>query len=63
MGIIKPSTRNFFAEARKTPGYSLFDFLHGYIYGRWVHLYIAIGTGRHNAVFTQGGRARPRSPH
>ncbi len=47
MGIIKPSTREFFAEARKTPDYSLFDFLHGYIYGRWTHLYIAIGTGRH----------------
>ena len=47
MGIIKPSTREFIAEARKTPNYSLFDFVHGYIYGRWVHLYIAIGTGRH----------------
>lgn len=47
MGILKPSTREFIAEARKTPNYSLFDFLHGYIYGRWTHLYIAIGTGRH----------------
>jgi NAD-dependent dihydropyrimidine dehydrogenase PreA subunit len=47
MGILKPSTREFIAEARKTPNYSLLDFLHGYIYGRWTHLYIAIGTGRH----------------
>ncbi|GAB4559158.1 MAG: hypothetical protein Fur0016_22940 [Anaerolineales bacterium] len=47
MGILKPSTREFIAEARKTPNYSLFDFLHGYLYGRWTHLYIAIGTGRH----------------
>lgn len=47
MSILKPSTRKFIAEARKTPNYSLFDFLHGYIYGRWVHLYIAIGTGQH----------------
>ncbi len=51
MGIksffINQSTAQFWAEARKTPQYSLFDFLHGYIYGRWTHLYIAIGTGRH----------------
>ena len=47
MGIIKPSTREFFAEWRKAPDYSFFDMLHGYIYGRWTHLYIAIGTGRH----------------
>ncbi len=47
MEILKPSTRAFIAEARKTPNYSLFDFLHGYLYGRWTHLYIAIGTGRH----------------
>lgn len=47
MGLIKLSTRKFFAEARKTPNFSFFDFLHGYIYGRWTHLYIAIGTGQH----------------
>ena len=37
-------------EARATKGYSWFDFLHGYVYGRWTHLYIAIGTGRHPLV-------------
>ncbi|PWH17176.1 MAG: 4Fe-4S ferredoxin [Anaerolineae bacterium] len=47
MKLIQPSTLRFITEARQTPGYSLFDFLHGYIYGRWTHLYIAIGTGRH----------------
>jgi NAD-dependent dihydropyrimidine dehydrogenase PreA subunit len=47
MGLFKRSTREFFAEARKTPNYSFFDFLHGYVYGRWTHLYIAIGTGQH----------------
>jgi len=51
MGIkswfVKPSTAAFFKEARAIPGFSLFDMLHGYGYGRWVHLYIAIGTGRH----------------
>ncbi len=47
--ITKPSTRALIEEARKTPGYSKFDLLHGYIYGRWAYLYIAIGTGEHPA--------------
>jgi ferredoxin len=45
--FITPSTRAFAAEARKLPGYSLFDFIHGYIYARWPYLYIGIGTGEH----------------
>jgi len=45
--IVQPSTRAFIHEARKTPGYRLFDFLHGYIYGRWAYLYISIGKGEH----------------
>lgn len=45
--FIAPSTRAFLEEARKTPGYSFFDLLHGYVYGRWVYLYIGIGTGEH----------------
>jgi Pyruvate/2-oxoacid:ferredoxin oxidoreductase delta subunit len=44
---ISPSTRKFFRESRRTPGYSLFDWLHGYAYGRWPYLYIGIGTGEH----------------
>jgi len=51
MGIrgifIKPSTEAFILEARKMKGFSLLDFFHGYIYGRWTHLYISLGTGRH----------------
>lgn len=47
MPLMKPSTREFFAEARRTPTVSLFETLHGYIYGRWTYLYIALGTGRH----------------
>ena len=43
----RPSTRAFMREARRTRGYSLFDFIHGYVYGRWPYLYIAIGTGQH----------------
>src|SRR3990172_12725554 len=42
-----PSTQALFEEGRRTPGYSLFDFLHGYVYGRWPYLYIGIGTGEH----------------
>jgi len=44
---LKPSTHSFIQEARKTSGYSFFDWLHGYIYGRWPYLYISIGTGEH----------------
>lgn len=51
MRLMKPfiasSTREFIREARRIPGYSFFDFLHGYVYGRWTYLYIAIGTGQH----------------
>ncbi len=43
----RPSTRAFVREARRTPGYSLLDWLHGYIYARWPYLYIGIGTGEH----------------
>jgi Pyruvate/2-oxoacid:ferredoxin oxidoreductase delta subunit len=45
--FIKPSTRAFFAEARKIPDYSFFDRLHAYVYARWPYLYIGIGTGEH----------------
>jgi Pyruvate/2-oxoacid:ferredoxin oxidoreductase delta subunit len=43
----RPSTRAFTREARRVPGYSLFDWLHGYVYARWPYLYIGIGTGEH----------------
>ncbi|MCL4560217.1 MAG: 4Fe-4S binding protein [Chloroflexi bacterium] len=41
------STRDFIREARQTRHYSLFDFLHGYFYGRWTYFYIAVGAGSH----------------
>lgn len=47
LNIIRPSTRAFIEEARHTPGYSLFDLLHGYVYIRWPYLYISIGKGEH----------------
>jgi len=41
------ATRTFVREARRTPGYSLVDLVHGYVYARWPYLYIAMGTGQH----------------
>jgi ferredoxin len=43
----KASTRSFLEEARRTPGFSFLDTLHGYIYMRWAYTYIAIGLGEH----------------
>jgi len=45
--LLSPSTRAFTREARNTPGFSFFDWLHGYVYARWPYLYIGIGTGEH----------------
>jgi ferredoxin len=45
--LVQPSTRAWIEEARRTPGYSLFDLLHGYVYGRWPYLYIGTATGEH----------------
>lgn len=50
--FINQSTQRFIEEARQTEGYSLFDFLHGYIYLRWPYLYIGIGTGEHPLIKT-----------
>jgi ferredoxin len=50
---MKPSTRSFIRESRRTPGYSFLDWLHGYVYGRWTYFYIGIGKGSHpmNRIF------------
>lgn len=45
--FLRPSTRAFIREARRTPGYSFWNWLHGYIYGRWPYLYIGIAVGEH----------------
>ena len=45
--IIFPSTRKFFQESRANKKHSLSDFIHGYIYGRWIYLYISVAKGRH----------------
>jgi ferredoxin len=45
--LVQPSTRALLREARRTPGYTLLDLLHGYVYARWVYYYISIGSGQH----------------
>jgi ferredoxin len=42
---IRSGTRALWREGRRTPGYSLTDFLHGYVYARWPYLYIGLATG------------------
>ena len=44
---LKPSTVEFARQARRTPGFSFFDWVHAYVYSRWPYLYIGIGTGEH----------------
>lgn len=56
--LVKHSTRAFRREARRTPGYSLFDWLHGYVYARWLYLYIGIGAGTHPLARIIGPAAR-----
>ena len=48
--FVKPSSLRFFREGRTMPGYSLYDWLHGYLYARWTYLYIGIGVGEHPLV-------------
>ena len=45
--LIQPSTRAFVREARRVPGFSAFDFVHAYVYGRWTRLYLSMGMGTH----------------
>ncbi len=48
--FICPSTREFFRESRRSKNHTLWDFIHGYIYGRWTYLYIGVAKGRHPAA-------------
>ena len=41
------SARAFNEEARRTPGFTFFDWLHGNVYLRWPYLYIGVATGEH----------------
>ena len=50
LNFVKPSTRRFFRESRELGRYGFIDWLHGYIYGRWIYFYIGLGTGEHKLV-------------
>lgn len=56
--LIRPSTWAFLGESRRLSGHSLFDWLHGYVYGRWPYLYIGVGTGEHPLARILGPVAR-----
>lgn len=43
--MFRRSTREFWNAGRRVKGYSLFDFLHGYVYLRWAYAYIGIAKG------------------
>jgi len=43
--LLQPSTWAFYREGRRTPGYRLSDFVHGYVYSRWPYLYIGTAIG------------------
>ena len=43
--MFRRSTREFWKEGRRVKGYSLFDFLHGYVYLRWPYAYIGMAKG------------------
>lgn len=45
--VVAPSTRELFRLRNDARPYRLRDFIHGYVYGRWTYLYIAIATGEH----------------
>jgi NAD-dependent dihydropyrimidine dehydrogenase PreA subunit len=43
--LMKPGTRAMYQEGRRVPGYTFFDWLHGYVYARWPYLYIGAAVG------------------
>lgn len=45
--LFLPSTWSYIKEGYRSKNYSLRNLLHGYIYSRWIYLYISIGTGEH----------------
>jgi len=43
--VIQAGTRALWREGRRLRGYSVLDFVHGYVYGRWPYFYIGLATG------------------
>jgi len=72
--MVKRSTRIFWREGRRLRGYSLADFIHGYVYARWPYHYIGIAAGARSVplflrpavtllarLFARGGDATDRA--
>ncbi len=63
---MRRTTRAFAREGRRTPGYGVLDFLHGYVYGRWPYFYIQAGMRPEalrrplRVLATRGGRLLSR---
>lgn len=53
-----PATRAYYEQFAARKDYSFWKWLHGYVYGRWPQLYIALGTGRHPLARTLSPLAR-----
>ena len=47
MPLLSRSTRDFLNEGRRARNYTWFDALHGYVYTRWLYLYISLALGEH----------------
>ena len=45
--LIQASTKEYWQQAKEKEGFSFFDRLHGYIYARWIYLYIGLASGNH----------------
>jgi len=43
--VIRRPTRRLWKAGRKLDGYTIGDFLHGYVYARWPYAYIGMATG------------------
>jgi len=56
--LMRRSTRCLMRASRELEGHTLFDRLHGYVYGGFPYLYIGVGTGEHPLARMLGPVAR-----
>lgn len=62
--LIKPSTLEFTRQARNLPGFTLWDWLHGFVYARLTYLYIGTGIGGNflSKILNRGLRLASSTP-
>jgi Pyruvate/2-oxoacid:ferredoxin oxidoreductase delta subunit len=70
--FISEGTRQFLRAGRNLADYTLWDKIHGYVYGRWPYLYIGIGKGEHplakklqpvKDLFSRNHKSEDPKPH